>query len=112
MKDGLRQLLPMQLQPVAVTTTDSTITHHAIRDIVGISSPRQSAALADDTSSMTTASNRNPRHGCGRGLGELFDRSRKRRGVSGAVGRGVPIEPASKRTKPPIQLAQPARLAC
>lgn len=40
MKDGLRQLLPMQLQPVAVTTTDSTITHHTIRDIVGFSSPR------------------------------------------------------------------------
>lgn len=72
MKDGRLQLLPMQLQPDAVTTTDSIITHHTIRDIVGFSSPRQSASLADDTSSMTTASNRSPQHGRGRGLGGLF----------------------------------------
>ena len=48
--DGRRQLVPKQLQPVAVTITATTITHHTIRDIVGISSPGQSAALTDDTS--------------------------------------------------------------
>jgi hypothetical protein len=69
MNDGLRQLLPRQLQPLAVTATASIITYDTIRDIVGFSSPRQSASLVDDTSSMTAARNRNPprssrRHSC------------------------------------------------
>ena len=50
MKDGRRQLLPKQLQPDAATTTVRTITHDTIRDIVGFSSPRQSAEPTDDTS--------------------------------------------------------------
>ena len=70
--DGRRQLLPKQLQPVAVTTTASTITHDTIRDIVGFSSPRQSLPWADDTSSRPAASNRSPCPGDGLGCGRPF----------------------------------------